>query len=116
VDILIINISILTIHIIVISNQESLPGVGHYLLPSHSYKLSLNDSPYCTKDPEEVICDLSLIILSYISLSSNHLILFNFLKSQNIQCIFPFEFSTLSHKNNVYSCELVQQVINFNTF
>jgi hypothetical protein len=63
--------------------------VGHHLLPSHSYILSLNDSPYCTKHPEEIICDLSHIIFICPSLSHNRLILFNFLKSQNIQLTPP---------------------------
>lgn len=69
--------------------QFSRLRVGHYLLPSHSYKLSLNDSPYCTKHSEEIICDLSHIIFSCPSLSSNRLTLFNFLKSQTIQLTLP---------------------------
>lgn len=39
---------------------------------------------YCTKHPEEAICDLSHIF-SCPSLSSNRLVIFSLLKSQNIQ-------------------------------
>jgi hypothetical protein len=81
--------------------QYSRLWVGHYLLPSHTYKLSLNGSPYCTKQPEEVICDLSHIIFSYPSLSCNRLVLFSFLKYQNIQLTLLYIFN--SNLKSLYS-------------
>ncbi|KAL4154598.1 hypothetical protein QTP88_000455 [Uroleucon formosanum] len=41
----------------------------HYLLPSHAYKLNLNDSAFCNLHMEEYICDLSQILFDCPSLS-----------------------------------------------
>jgi len=36
--------------------------IGHSLLPSHLFKLGLNDSSFCTLNLNECICDLSRIL------------------------------------------------------
>lgn len=62
--------------------------LGHTLLPSHSYKLSLNDSPLCmlhVHDP--TICDISHILFHCPSLAPQRNILFALIHSFNV----PFD-------------------------
>ena len=59
--------------------------VGHYLLPSHSFKLNLNDSSLCTLNMGESICDLSHILFDCPSLTSQRIKLFSSLNSLKTQ-------------------------------
>lgn len=59
---------------------------GHTLLPSHSYKLSLNDSPLCmfhVHDP--MICDISHILFHCPSLVPQRNTLFTLIHSFNVK-------------------------------
>lgn len=58
--------------------------IGHYLLPSHAYKLNLNDSPFCTLHMEEYICDLSQILFDCPSLTIKRQNLVNSLNSLKV--------------------------------
>lgn len=64
--------------------------IGHYLLPSHDYKLNLNDSPFCTLHLDECLCDLSHILFDCPSLSINRSHLISSLNSLTIQFNLPF--------------------------
>jgi ribonuclease HI len=77
--------------------------IGHHLLPSHAYKLNLNDSPLCTLHIEESICDLSHILFDCPSLSTKRTTLFNSLKSLNI----PLNIFDILNSNSVSVISLV---------
>lgn len=57
---------------------------GHTLLPSHSFKLSLNNSPLCTLHTDPMVCDISHLIYSCPNLSTQRDLLFSFLNFYNI--------------------------------
>jgi hypothetical protein len=46
---------------------------GHTLLPSHSFKLSLNDSPLCIFDHPPTICDINHILFKCSALHAERL-------------------------------------------
>ena len=70
--------------------------IGHHLLPSHTYKLNLNDSPFCTLHMEECICDLSHILFDCPSLSIKRQNLITSLNSSNIS----FNFYSILNSNS----------------
>jgi len=43
--------------------------LGHYLLPYHSFRISLNSSPFCTLHTSDAYCNICHIIFSCPSLS-----------------------------------------------
>jgi len=55
--------------------------IEHSLLPHHSFKLSLNSSPLCTRHHEDTICDFSHIIFNCLFLIISRQLLFSFLSS-----------------------------------
>lgn len=57
---------------------------GHTLLPSHSFKLSFNDSPLCIFDHSPAICDINHILFKCPALHAERLQLFSILHSLNI--------------------------------
>jgi len=67
---------------------------GHTLLPAHSYKFSLNNSPHCTFHDNPVICEISHIIFNYPKLSPQRTKLLSLLNSFNIPFNIPDILST----------------------
>ena len=65
--------------------------MGHTLLPGHSYKLGLNDSPFCTLHLYECVCDLPHILFVCPALHGKRLILISSLQSLNI----PFNLQSI---------------------
>jgi len=56
---------------------------GHSLLPSHSFKLSLNDSPFCIFPHIPAVCDFNHILFNLPFLSAEHSRFFSLLHSHN---------------------------------
>ena len=80
--------------------------IGHHLLPCHSFKLGLNDSPFCTLHLNESICDLSHILFDCPALQTKRIILVNIFKTLNI----PFNiYFILNTKSNI----AIKSVISF---
>lgn len=75
---------------------------GHTLLPSHSFKLSLNDSPLCTFDHTPAICDINHILFNCPALHSERLILFSLLHSLNIP-LNSFHILTSQSKTTIHA-------------
>ena len=69
---------------------------GHTLLPSHSFKLSLNDSPLCTLHTTPSICDISHILFDCPYLSSKRADLIRIFDSFNI----PFNIQLILSTHN----------------
>jgi hypothetical protein len=57
---------------------------GHTLLLSHSFKLALNDSSLCTLHNDPMVCDISHLIFSCPSLSTQRVQLISRLNLSNI--------------------------------
>jgi len=51
--------------------------IGHNLLPNHSFRLSLNSSPFCTLHHTDAVCDLNHLLFHCPSLHSSRLLLFS---------------------------------------
>ncbi|KAF0725144.1 RNase H domain-containing protein [Aphis craccivora] len=68
------------------------------LLPSHSFKLDLNDSPFCKLHLNECICDLSQILFDFHALISERLALINSLRSFNC----PFNLHSILNTNCIF--------------
>lgn len=46
--------------------QNSRLRFGHYRLPAHSFYLSLNDSPYCTRNEDLIACNASYLLFNIV--------------------------------------------------
>jgi len=77
--------------------------LGHHLLPSHSFKLGLNDSPFCTLHLNECICDLSHILFDCPALQTKRITLVNIFKTLNI----PFNIYSILNTKSTTAIKLV---------
>jgi hypothetical protein len=81
--------------------------IGHSLLPSHSFKLDLNDSPFCTLHLDECICDLSHILLNCPALITERLDLIKSLRSFN----YPFNLHSILNTNCIFTIKCIIKFI-----
>lgn len=82
--------------------------LGHTLLPSHSFKLTLCDSPFCTLHISEAICDIPHILFQCPILIAERKQLYNLIKNQNVP------FNSKSILSSQYSPIILSTISLFN--
>jgi hypothetical protein len=87
--------------------QFNILRIGHSLLSSHSFKLGLNDSPFCTLHLDECTYDLSHILFDCPALITEHLDLIKSLRSFNC----PFNLHSILNTNCIFTIKCIIKFI-----